>query len=910
MSSLRRLTGIGIAASLTFALLAAGLVFAASAGPRQAQAMGTRALRQTMDGVPTPDQSIVVSGGWASMKYTLGLATGASSLDLTPAALAGVTAQLRSGFGTGPLRLAPQPADWAGMTSALYPVASTLPALKAVPAKVEVAYRDPVAGHLRLVAGTMPATSPPSANSLQVVVTTATATAFGLRPGSQLTMNVPSFTTSGRSSGVNLEVTGIVAPADPGSPFWSADPLLSGPALDHEEQSQSWDGAVIADPGESGVLQSVFGPAGLGIKWELPVAAAGLRGQAQALFSQVNLITNQTPQLSGPLAPAATSLTVSCGLLQPLAAFVQASDAVNVLLWMVYVGLAVAGVVMLLLACQMIATRRSAELTLYQARGASLAQIFSLGFLGAAVTCVPAAALAWTAAVLLVPDAAPAGPAAWWPPIVTLAIATAGPGVAAAWQHRMARRRRVQPRVRQAVRVVIEVTACAAAIGAVVVSRAQAGAGDLYTSAAPVLIAVPGVIVVLRLYQLLLNGLARASARYRGVTGFLGLARAAQAALTLTLPAMTLVLAVTIAAFTSMIRDAVVRGETALSWQATGADAAIAAPFAPNALSSLLSPSAVRTITAVPGIEHAATALVVPLRAGDGQIVTGVAVDPAAYAALVASAPGYSPVSPALLSEPSRPGFVPVLASPQAAADLGGREGGTITAQQGLPALRVLISGELASTPALPAGGAFMVLPLSAIRGAGQPPPVNLMLLTGPGIDLTGLRAAVLATSQGASPPAISTRSAALHELAGAPLQLGTFGLFTLASGYAAVLALTVMLLELALGAADRELTMTRLAAMGLAEGQRALLAAFELLPAIAAAAVAAIVCAVALPKVVAPAVNLSVFTQSQAPVPLRPDLASFLLPLAGLLAVTLIALAYEIRSGRLHGVAATLRES
>ena len=43
---------------------------------------------------------------------------------------------------------------------------------------------------------------------------------------------------------------------------------------------------------------------------------------------------------------------------------------------------------------------------------------------------------------------------------------------------------------------------------------------------------------------------------------------------------MTLVLALTVAAFTGMVRDAVVRGETAVSWQATGADVVVAAPFA------------------------------------------------------------------------------------------------------------------------------------------------------------------------------------------------------------------------------------------------------------------------------------------------------------------------------------------
>jgi len=60
----------------------------------------------------------------------------------------------------------------------------------------------------------------------------------------------------------------------------------------------------------------------------------------------------------------------------------------------------------------------------------------------------------------------------------------------------------------------------------------------------------------------------------------------------------------------------------------------------------------------------------------------------------------------------------------------------------------------------------------------------------------------------------------------------------------------------------------------------------------------------------VAPAVNLSAFTQSQTPVPLRPDVASFVVPLAGVLAVTIIALAYQIRSGHGRRVAITMRSS
>jgi putative ABC transport system permease protein len=908
LSVLRRVTGMGIGGSLALAVLTGGCVLAATAGPREAQATGLLGVRQMMNGLPPVEKTIVVTTNYESVSGALQEVT--TQVSLTRGNLDDITTQLHRDFAAGPLPLAPRSADWATMTSTPRGVISALPALHGIPAQVEVAYPYPAAGHLRLVAGTMPGTSPKKPkNRIQVVVTAQTASAWGLRPGSQVAIIAPLETLiSGsrpRSSTfkLNLDVTGIVEPTDPGSSFWKADPLLAAPNL-YVSQSKLWEGAFIADPGEIARMQEIFGLAGLNIRWEFPVTTTGLRAQAPALYSEVKQFTVETPALTGLLiGPMSSALSTSSALLEPLATLVAAANGVNVLLWMIYVGLALAGVVMMLLAARMLAARRSAEMALRRARGASAAHLFWRGSLGAAVAAVPAAAMAWALAVRLVPGAGPAGWVAWWPGIATLAVATLGPGLAAVWRHRLPRRRRAgvreraQWRRRWATRVVFEVTAVAAATGGIIVVRQQGGAGDLYTSAAPLLVAVPAVIVVLRLYQVLLRGLARASARQRGVIGFLGLTRAAQATATLALPAVTLVLALTMAAFTIMVRDAVLRGEVAASWQQTGADVAIA--FAPG---SGAGPSAVRAFAAVPGVQHAATALEIPVSLADGELVTAIAVDPAGYAALVASTQGYSAVDPALLTLAPGQAAVPVLASAAAAGVLARQGSVPIAAQHGLPALRVRVAGELQSTPALPGGGTFMVLPLSGV-GA---PPANLVLLTGAAIDVGRLHA-VLGAMPGADILTMTTRSQVLQELTGAPLQHGTFLIFTLAIVCALMLALAVMLLELALSTADREQTMAKLATMGLDERQRVRLSVFETLPAIAASAVAAAACAVALPRLVAPAINLSAFTQSQAVVPLRPDFASFLLPLAGLLVVTLVALAYEIRSWR-GRVAATLR--
>jgi putative ABC transport system permease protein len=422
-----------------------------------------------------------------------------------------------------------------------------------------------------------------------------------------------------------------------------------------------------------------------------------------------------------------------------------------------------------------------------------------------------------------------------------------------------------------------------------------------------------------------LRGLLRGAARRSGAAAFVGLARASRAGgaggvvapgaagaggfAGVALPVFALVLALTVATFSGMLRDAVTRGDIAASWQATGADVAVMAasePLVINTASATLSPAAVHALAALPGVTRAAAVLQAGWAAPDGQQVTGLAVDPAGYAALVADTPTFPAFPARLFAAAPAGGAQPVLASPQAALALGSGVT-TITSQADVKPLRVQVAGVLSATPALPAGGAFVIMPLSALRGAGAPPvvPVNEMLLTGTSIDPARL-ATVMETMVYAG--VATVRSDKLKELTGAPLQHGAVLLFELSIAVAATFGLAVMLLELALGAAERETTLARLATMGLGEGQRTRVVALEVLPALLAAAVAVVACAFVLPWVARPAIDLSVFTGSLAAVALTPDVASFALPLGGLAVVSLAAVYAQIRSGRGRDVAATLR--
>ena len=897
---------------LALALLTFFAVLAATAGAREALASRTQALRQTIAANPSLSRTITVTstvsdvqGAFASASFT-----GASPA-VTPSMISAIGGQLRGDFDRNPVSLSPASDDLALMTTGLSPVPANMPGTGGTPVKIEVTERQPFGQQTRLVSGRLPVAT---ATGLQVAMSAQTAARFGLHAGSTFVMIGSESASTGHSAQVRVVVTGIVAPTDPTSVAWTVNPAILAPDLQQlgDNGPYYWAGAVMIGPGEAQELGNYFSTANVQLEWVFPLDASSLTGQqAQPLASALDSFTTQVPALTGSLAPVGPALTANSSLLFALQQFIATAQSVDTLLWLLYVSLTITGLAVLLLAGRMVAMRRRGELTVIRARGASLRQIFLGTAAGAALVCVPAAALAVALAVLPVPGAgsieAAGSAGGWWPPIAVLVVAVAGPALIAAWQHRLPKRVTDRRQIRARRRLIVEVMLIAAAVAGLVVFRNQgnqAGSGvNLYTSSAPVLIAIPVVIIVLRLYPLALRGLLRLSARTSRAPAFLGLARASRTALTPALPAFALVLALTVAAFAGMVRDAVTNGEVAASWQTVGADATVAP--APNLV---IAPSAAREMAGVPGVTHAATVWNALWQTPAGAQLNVLVVDPASYAALVASSQGYPQVQAGLLAVPSRAGAPqPVLASPQAVADLG-RGAVSLDTYQGVVApVRVQVAGVLSSTPAFSGSGAWVIMPVAAIRSTATPPaatPANLMLLNGGSIDHAELAKIVQRTLFGGS---VTFRSAALATLANGPLQHGAFTLFTLAVGVAAALGLAVMLLGLALGASERDATLARLATMGLGEGQRAWVVALEVLPAVVAAAVAAWACAVALPRVLAPDINLSVFTGFSGSVPLAANVASIAVPLFGLALVAVVSLGIEIRWGRRRG-AASLR--
>jgi putative ABC transport system permease protein len=260
-----------------------------------------------------------------------------------------------------------------------------------------------------------------------------------------------------------------------------------------------------------------------------------------------------------------------------------------------------------------------------RSRGASLRQVAAVAFAGSAVVVVPAAAVGIAVGVLATPG--PDSWLSWWLAGLIIVTALAGPPVLAAWWQRTRRdaaaagagpAASARRRIMAARRWVFDAALVCLAVAGLVLLRQQGlpppGRLDLFTSAAPVLVAIPVAVLVMRAYPAVIGQLTRLAQRRRGVVMVVGFARGNAEARIGALPVFALVLAFTVIAFAAMARDAVVRADIAASWQATGAQAVVTASGGP-----VITPTAQRLVTEVPGVERSAAVSVTQAIAGPGQ---------------------------------------------------------------------------------------------------------------------------------------------------------------------------------------------------------------------------------------------------------------------------------------------------
>jgi putative ABC transport system permease protein len=886
---------------LALAVIALLAAFLATAGPREITALQNKALRQTL----------AQAGGFGISASLYWQVTGTG-----PPLTAGQI-QVMSGVMAGyihPPLIAPAGQRWGGLTTPLLGVLNPEPrAVLGAPPKLEVAYRTALTSNARLVSGTLPRSATASATGqhaiiLQAAVTAATARTFGLRLGSLVRLGQTS-SMPPSDPPIELSVTGVLQPTDPSSAFWTTDPLVAAPSQYSPLTGPTiWEGGVLIGPNELAALQAAAVGAGLTMTWDFPLNTGGLTAaQAPTMLAGMTSVAagnagEAAMQAAGP--PLENTPTVGAIGNGVLSAFIAGQAAVGTTDALLLAGVAAAMAILLLIGAATLTGAFRAQLALTRARGGSTGQVAARVLAVTAGAAGPALAVGIAVAVVVVPDGGNA--TSWVLAPLAAAIALAAPALLAAWEHRGLRSLAGQGRPdlivprRSPRRLVVESTALVVIVGAVVALRVRGlapGAGvDPYLVSAPVLIAVAAGLIAARIYPVPLRALLRVTAGRRGTVGFLGIARSARARSLPLLPALALVVAMAVIGLGTMVRAAVTSGQETASWQQVGADAVVSAAGA----SLSIGPAAQAGMAAVPGVRRASAVYLIQSGAAEaanllvgtaGSVSTGVViVNPAQYAALVAATPW--PAFPARLLAPPRAGqrgaTVPVIASPNVAALI--RHGSRQLAFDG-GQLTLRVAATASSTPALPGGGSFVILPAWARSQLVGGAPANTMLLVGAHIDIRALGGVVARALPGGQ---IVSRAAVLQAAAGSPAVHGSDLALEEAAGAAAACAVAAVLLGAALSARDRTRLGVWLAAMGMTARQARRLALLDALPLLLVAILGGELAELALGPLVGPGLDLSAFTGSSAPVSLRPDLVALTAPAAGALILIIAAAAAQ----------------
>ncbi len=894
------LTGTGAAASVAFGLLVFASVLASLAIPRESVGLSNRALHRVIAASQPADRTVIGTVPETSMTDEIG--------QVQATDIAAVGASLRARLAAGGMLVASDPPAWASLTTEYVPVSGAARAAGNGQPQFEMTYHTELARYSQIVAGQLPVSGSYHGNHavVQAAVSTATAARFGLQVGARLT-----------AGSIQLVVTGIIRPTNPASTFWSEDPVAARPALTQAAAPQLpyWIGAVFIGPGALPLVEANIGPVEMQVTWVYTAALGGLTaGQADGLEASVSSLVSSGATVITPAGTPAT-VTISSQIPAILSPFVSGESAVAPALELLYVSLAVIGAVVVLLGARLVAQRRAAEFTLMRARGAALYQLGWLVLRASVVIAAAAGAVAALLAIGLTPGDGDA--VGWWLAGITIAVTLAGPVLISVVPQRVAApvtgrpERRAAGRRPAARRIIVEIALVAVATGGLVVLRNEglsSGNSGLYTSAAPVLVAIPVAVVLLRCYPLLARELARIAGMTRGVVAFVGLTRATRTPPGTVLPAFALVLVLAMVAFPDMVSTSVTRSQVAESWQQVGADAIIQAP------PSRAIPAALQAqISSLPGVVSTATAEVDVGSLASGTELSVMFVDPAQYAAVIEQAPGPRfPLAALSGAVPSGNGgsgqagaIVPAVATAAAAQLVG--TGPTSVSVGTTSTITIRLAGQtgVPGVPGAPGVGPGITVIVPA--QASSPIVPNVMLVAGPGLDAARLSADVGRGLPGAS---VTFRAAALAALTTSPVPQAAQTALAQGMAAAAGFGALVLLLSLLLTAWTRDMTLARLATMGLRRRQAQLMQATETLPPVVAAAIGGVACAWLLVPLVGPSLNLAAFAGTGSAAVVTPAVVPLVGSAAGLVLAALLVLAVQAVITYHRGSARALRIS
>ena len=905
----------------TFALVLA-TAFLAAAVPRAVDRYQDHALRQAVSQARPQDRGLNLSAG----DDAVGSSAGSTLLP----AYGDMVEKTFQGLARPPIHLAASGPVYGVRTSKESPVPDPgLPRMSPLPPAASLVAQAGLASHVRVVSGRLPK-APPNPGSADVpstveaAVTEQTARVLHLHVGQRVHLRSQF---QGRETVV---VSGVVAPRDPHSLYWTEDddllaPLVGhGPAAPGDPPPAYWHFTMLVDRSATAAFLPLA--TGTDVYWHNPLDLSRLSAhQVPGVLAEISSFQ------SGPLSErlrkdTGSDLRVDDALGGVLQDFSAQRSASSPLVLVATVGVGTTAFAVLLMAGGLAAERRRAESALLRARGVSLAGLVRRLAAETAAAAVPGGAAGTALALALLPTGrwllpVLLGTAATLTAVLALPLRAAG----AVRRPRPAEREDVATARPSRRRVVVELTLLVLVAGAVAALR-QRGAGgaasgatgsgsvtsggwgdDPFVAAAPVLVAAAGAVLLLRLYPLPLRLLARPTARLSGAVTHLGLARAGRSPSTGRLPLLAMLIALTVASFGGSVLAGVDHSRDRAAAATVGADARVDAETA-------LAPQLPAQLRKVPGVGQAVTVRVEPNSQDTAfnEPYSVVIVDPAAYRRLTRAAGLPDFPESALTGHADADGALPAVLSPDLARELGSR---AVQISTGVGTVGIRKAAVVATTPATP-GSSFVVVSARALAAlhpvqaalSQYTEPTTMLLMDAPGqhIDTAKLRAAAEHTTAAVT---VLTRAEQRAALADDPLQHGARRIFDAAVAAGAGYSALAMLLALLQAAPGRLTLLARLRTMGMTRGQARRLVLLEMLPQALLAAVGGVLLGLAVIPLLGPGIDLRTLAFGTGPqdlpavdfgLGLRADPWSLALPSAGLVVLACaVLLAQAWVSGR-----------
>ncbi|KKK07367.1 ABC transporter permease [Micromonospora sp. HK10] len=700
---------------------------------------------------------------------------------------------------------------------------------------------------------------------IQVALSAEVARKLNLRAGSKLTLTVPSDgddESSKKLKPVPIAVVGVFEPRDRSDGIWQGLPSILH-VVEPPGDAQPFIAYGVADRASLDRLSRDGW--GLRFGWRYRLVADGF--DARDVPGLIDSLQRMGQRAKG--------VTLVQGLDIPLRQFLVEVAAARTVLAVIAAGVLATLAGLVLLAAGLTVRRRRTELTLLRARGGTGVTVARRSLAECLLVMLPAAAVGWLLGNLA--PGAPGNSAALAVvaavlvtlvlPVAALAAPTGGGG----------RRDLIKLRP-SARRITAEAALLLLAVLAVVLLRRRGlvpGEIDPLLVSVPVLLAVGGAVLAVRLYPWPLRLLSRLAARTRGSVAFLGTARAGRAVVTT--PLVVVVLAIATAAFCAVLAGGLETSRDGAASRQVPADALIqAARLAPETGAELERLPGVRATG--PVAQEAGQRLAKDAKGGDARLgdVTVLLVDGPAMARVVRESGVPVDVPAALLAAPgAQSGPLPAVVSATVAADLAdaGLDGSAFVAVQG-QRYEFRVAERADTFPMLRTDShRFVILPWQSVPRTDHAVVPTGFLVAGDDLDVAKLRAVGNEGQRrfqqdgavaGAEPPReaeVRTWAEVRHQVGeGSANAVLVFGFAAGAAGGTLLGVLAIAFVVLA-GARARGQVLSRLRTLGLSRRQWRALLLVELGPLVGVSVVTGALVGALLPVLLTPVLGLSAFT-------------------------------------------------